>query len=97
VQTLAGFGRYDFGVKPTHYTLEGFTGIDGFDGPGGLYAMEYFRPMAGKRDTLLMFGYPRVSRVRATATLTPLRTALSRPGTCIPLSRFTSWSMARTR
>ncbi len=58
VQTLDGFGRMDFGVKPTTYTLEGFTGLDGYDGPGGLYAMEYFRPMIGKANKLVMFGFP---------------------------------------
>ncbi len=57
-QTLDGFGRIDFGVKPSTYTLQGFTGIDGYDGPGGLWAMEHFRPLIGKRNTLIMFGYP---------------------------------------
>jgi len=58
VQTLDGFGRMDFGVKPTTYTLDGFTGLDGYDGPGGLYAMEYFRPMIGKPNKMVMFGFP---------------------------------------
>jgi len=48
VQTLDGYGLLDFGVKPSHITMQGFTGIDGVDGPGGLWALEYFRPLVGR-------------------------------------------------
>jgi len=58
VQTLDGYGVLDFGVKPSHITMQGFTGIDGVDGPGGLWALEYFRPMVGRPTKKIMFGYP---------------------------------------
>jgi len=58
VQTLDGFGLVDFGVKPNVMTMQGFTGIDGLDGPGGLYALERFRPLLGRRNKLILFGYP---------------------------------------
>jgi len=58
VQTLDGFGLVDFGVKPNVMTMEGFTGLDGVDGPGGLYALERFRPLVGRPNKLVLFGYP---------------------------------------
>jgi hypothetical protein len=58
VQTLDGFGLVDFGVKPNVMTMQGFTGLDGRDGPGGLYALERFRPLLGRRNKLILFGFP---------------------------------------
>jgi hypothetical protein len=58
VQTRTGFGRFEYGAAPNGWSMTGFTGNAGLEGPGGLYDLEQFRPQAGRPNKLLLFRYP---------------------------------------
>ena len=58
VQTVGGYGRYDYGNKPTRYQISGSTGLAGVYGPGGVQDLRQFQPQAGRPDTLWPFQFP---------------------------------------